>query len=86
MKLRINHIPQMGYNLNFYVPAETPEEGWKIRNILCDYDLFQFDNKIKPDYCNMCLLEYWDEEEQEWFDWYDENGYSFEEHFNEDAE
>ena len=37
---------------------------------LADYDLFQFDNNIKPDYCNAGGLEVF--EEEEWSTWYDE--------------
>ncbi|WP_368074367.1 hypothetical protein [Brevibacillus laterosporus] len=37
-----------------------------IYNTLADYDLFQYDNNIKPDYANATVVVYWDEEEQEW--------------------
>ena len=41
-------------------------------DILADYDLFQLENRIKPDYSNASFLEVWDEDEQDWIDWYDE--------------
>ncbi|MEH2633181.1 superinfection exclusion protein [Escherichia coli] len=48
-----------------------------------DYDAFQYDNNIKPDYCNANGLEMWDESltdedlsemglTDRWVDWYSE--------------
>ena len=51
-----------------------------------DYDLFQYENNIKPDYCNASGLEYFDEEEQEWCEWYDDDGLDIKEHFEESEE
>lgn len=80
-KLRIYHNCQLGAVLNFYVEVASIEEAWKIMNTLWDYDLFQFENKVKPDYCNITGLEYFDEEEQDWLEWYDEDGYDIRTHF-----
>ena len=50
-----------------------------MRRILCDYDLFQFENRIKPDYCNACELEMF--EEGEWISWHHpETDIGFDEH------
>ena len=41
-------------------------------NTLANYDLFQYENNIKPDYCNTTVLEEYNEDSQEWVDWCDE--------------
>lgn len=69
MKLLIKHFPQIPCK-PFEVPVENVEEAVKIMDILADYDLFQFYNKIKPDYANITVLCMWDEEEKEWVDWH----------------
>ena len=69
-KLRVWHIPQVGCNATLYVPVETVEEGKKVMDILACYDLFQLENRIKPDYCNVSRLQTFNEEDQEWEDWY----------------
>lgn len=71
IKLRVCHFPQIPCK-PFTVTVESPQEAKKIMDILADYDHFQFDNNIKPDYCNMSVFECWDEEEQDWLEWNDE--------------
>jgi hypothetical protein len=71
MKLRVSHFPQVPCK-PFIVPVDSLKEARKIFDVLANYDIFQFENRIKPDYCNTTVLEYWDEEEQEWLSWYDE--------------
>lgn len=73
-KLRICHFPQIPCE-PFIVPVKDLEEAKKILDVLADYDIFQFENKIKPDYCNMTTLEEWDEKEQDWID------YDLDEHY-----
>ena len=69
MKLLIKHFPQIPCK-PFEIPVESVEEAVKIMDILADYDLFQFYNKIKPDYANVTGLYIWNEEEKDWEDWY----------------
>jgi hypothetical protein len=71
MKLRVCHFPQIPCK-PFIVSVETLEEAKKIMDTLANYDLFQYDNKIKPDYANMTVLEQWDEIDQGWLSWCDE--------------
>ena len=71
MKLKVWHIPQVP-GVSFDVPVDSVEEAVKIMSLLADYDTFQFENHIKPDYCNAQGLLMWDEEQKEWTDWYDE--------------
>lgn len=69
IKLRVWHIPQVGCNAILYIPVKTPEEGKKVMDILACYDLFQLENRIKPDYCNVSGLQTFNEVDQEWEDW-----------------
>lgn len=85
-KLRVWHNCQIGAVENLYVEVESIEQAWKILNTLWNYDLFQYKNKIKPDYCNASGLEYFDEEGQEWCEWYDDDGLDIKEHFEERGE
>lgn len=64
----------------FHVDVETPEEAIKVLDILADYDLFQFENHVKPDYCNAQGLEEWDEQDSEWYEWYSEDGLDIKEY------
>lgn len=81
-KLRVWHIPQVPMKA-FHVDVETPEEAIKVLDILSDYDLFQFENRVKPDYCNVQGLEVWDEQEGEWCEWYSEDGMDIKEYRDE---
>lgn len=81
MKLRLAHYPQVPCK-PFYIEISSIEEAKKISDILADYDMFQYENNIKPDYCNSTVLLYWDEEEKEWCEWHDEeNDYTLDEYY-----
>jgi hypothetical protein len=75
--LQVWWIPQIP-GKPFYVDVATPEEAQKIMSVLAKYDIFQYENKIKPDYCNAGGLRCFNQEgvgtayEQEWAEWYDE--------------
>jgi hypothetical protein len=61
--LRVWWIPQMGMDGKPFIrEVENVKEGWKLINILADYDLYQLENRIKPDYSNAGGLEYLDED------------------------
>lgn len=68
-KMRVWWCPQIGHGLSFYVPVKTVEEAKRLMDTLAAYDQFQFENNIKPDFCNTGGLQVWDEEEQDWIDW-----------------
>ena len=72
-KMRVYHIPQVGTNTIFYIPVKSEIEASKVMNILACYDLFQYENNIKPDFSNMSGVQIYNEEELEWEDWYLEN-------------
>ncbi len=74
--LQVWWIPQVGMSATFTVPVATVAEGAKLLETLALYDLFQLDNRIKPDYCNVGGLSRYEENNGDdvpgWCDWYDE--------------
>lgn len=75
-ELRVWWIPQVPME-EFTVPVSSVEEGVKIMKVLADYDIFQFKQNVKPDYCNAGGLERWTNDSDGegtpgWEDWYDE--------------
>lgn len=67
-RFRVWWIPQVPGE-PFYVEVSSVPQGVKIMNTLADYDQFQLDNNIKPDYSNAGGLQMM--EDGEWVDWYD---------------
>jgi hypothetical protein len=61
-------IPQVPMKA-FEVPVSSVDEAAKLLEVLAAYDAFQFENNIKPDYCNVGGLQVF--EDGEWVDWYD---------------
>jgi len=70
-KLRIWWIPQVPMNA-FNWEVNSPLEGKKMLDMLAQYDIFQFENKVKPDYSNAGGLQEFNEEAEEWWDYEDE--------------
>lgn len=68
--LRVWHIPQIPMKA-FHVPVESVAEGVKLLDVLADYDLFQYENRIKPDYSNANGIERWDEDGEDGYDWFE---------------
>lgn len=82
-KLRVWHIPQVPMKA-FFVECDSLEEAVKIKNTLADYDLFQYENNVKGDYCSMNGIQIWDESlsdqdlkemelDDRWIDWFYED-------------
>jgi len=77
-KLRVWWIPQVPMD-PFYVDVESVEEGVKIMDALAEYDNFQYETSVKPDYCNAGGLEMFDPEDNQdspdgsWCSWYDDD-------------
>ncbi len=69
-QLRVWHIPQVPGKA-FNVEVENIEQAKLLLTVLADYDAFQFENRIKPDYCNVGGLEIFDDE---WIEWENEEG------------
>lgn len=80
MRFRVWHIPQLGMKNLFYVPVPDAATGKLVLKALAEYDLFQFHNKVKPDYCNAQGLECTDDDDDLDADWaeYNEEDYFLE--------
>jgi hypothetical protein len=57
IKIRVWWIPQVPGE-PFYVPVPDLATGKLLCDVLADYDNFQFENNIKPDYSNVGGIEY----------------------------
>lgn len=69
--LKVWWVPQIpGKSFEVYVNSVV--EAKLLMNTLANYDQFQLDNNIKPDYCNAGGLQIL--EEDGWFDWYSDDG------------
>lgn len=71
-ELRVKHIPQLP-GKPFEVQVDSIAEGHAVLDLLAYYDLFQFENRIKPDYANMGSLVRYVAEDQDWEDLDDED-------------
>ena len=75
-QMRVWHIPQIPLENGqepFFVYVKDLEEAKLIINTLCLYDLYQYENKIKPDYSNAPGLEVYDGEGV-WCEWENDEG------------
>jgi hypothetical protein len=78
--LKVWWIPQIPGKA-FYVPVASVDEGVKLLNTLAQYDLFQFEHDIKPDYANAGGLLMFrpdlrcmdNPDDTDWTDWYYED-------------
>lgn len=73
--LRVWWIPQVPMKA-FSIDVDSVAQGVKIMNVLADYDMFQFENNVKGDYCNAGGLDIWDENSDGegtpgWSSWFD---------------
>jgi len=75
--LRVWWVPQVPCKA-FQFPVDSAKEGWVLTNALAQYDLFQLEHNIKPDYCNAGGLNVF--EDGEWCEWYSEDGDELDEH------
>lgn len=72
-QLRVWWIPQVPGE-PFLVEVNNPVEGRRLLDILAEYDLFQFNHRIKPDYSNAGGLHVFNKDTSEWEEWTDEDG------------
>jgi Superinfection exclusion gene product 17 len=68
--LRVWHIPQVP-GQPFYVHVDSVNTAIQVLNLLAAYDLFQYQNKVKPDYTNAQGLEVY--EGGEWGEWHNDD-------------
>ena len=84
-KLRVWWIPQVGFGIDsFKVEVPDLKSAALILNTLANYDLYQLENNIKPDYASAGGLEVWNESDEYWEEWFDEEtGMGFDEYCRE---
>jgi len=74
--LKVWWIPQVPMKA-FEVPVESSKQAKFLLDALAKYDLFQFENKVKPDYANAGGLSVY--QDGEWVDWTNEEGENIDE-------
>jgi len=74
--LRVWWIPQVPMK-PFTVSVDSVKSAKLVLETLADYDIFQLDNNIKPDFSNAGGLTIF--EDDEWSDWHSEDGLSIDE-------
>ena len=67
--LRVWWIPQVPMKA-FRANVRDLREARLLIDTLADYDNFQFENGVRPDFANVGGLEVFDEESRDWIDWY----------------
>lgn len=78
-QLRVWHVPQVA-GPSFVVDVATVLEAVLLLDALANYDSFQFENRIKPDYSNAAGLSVFDANDSHdgpdgsWVDWYSDEG------------
>lgn len=74
--LQVWWVPQVPMTA-FEWPVKDVASGVLLLDVLAEYDRFQYENKVKPDYCNDGGILRWCEDSDGegtpgWLDWYDE--------------
>lgn len=69
-QLKIWWIPQVPMPA-FRREVDNLVEAKLLLDTLATYDIFQYENHLKGNYCNVGGLEVYDTESQEWIEWYD---------------
>lgn len=80
--LMVSWIPQVPMK-PFQKEISSVKEGYLLLETLADYDIFQYENQIKPDFSNAGELLVFDVKEGEWEDWMDEEGLTIDEYVKE---
>lgn len=82
------HNPQVGVVSNFYVPVPSLDVAKNVMSVLADYDLWQYENKVKGDYASATGLMVFEgkpdakaaaEGFDGWAEWSNEYGYTLDE-------
>lgn len=61
--------------------VSTPEEAKLVIDSIANFVNSKVAEGVFPDHCSSAGLEYFDEEEQDWLEWYDDDGLDLNEHF-----
>ena len=77
-KLRVIHIPQVPME-GFKVEVRNEREAFLLQNTFANQHLWLLEKNVIPDYCNVILVEMWDEDLD-----LDENGEKWTDYWNEE--
>lgn len=84
-ELCVWHNPQVGRVGNFFYPVASVDQAKIVLNLLADYDLWQYENRVKGDYASASGLIVFegaipdDEDHDGWCEWENSIGYSIDE-------
>ena len=85
-----NHTLRIYYHIlgtkTYYKEVSSAEAAKLMIDAIAQFVNFEVDNGAFPDHCSTAGLEEYDEDDDEWYDWYDEDGYDFDEHFEKNNE
>lgn len=65
----------------YYQSVKTAEEAKLVIDSIAKFVNMKVDEGVFPDHCSTAGLEEYDEDDGEWYDWYDDDGYDFDQHF-----
>lgn len=68
--LRVWWIPQVPMEA-FTVPVKSIAQGRWLESVLADYDAFQYEHDVKPDYCNVGGVQRLEQDGDGGLDWFD---------------
>ena len=71
-KFRVWYIPQIPWK-PFQVTADTFEEWKKLLETIINFSIFEFKERVKPDYSDASWMEYFYTDEDNIFDYVDED-------------
>ena len=66
----------------YYEEVSSVEEAKAKIDSIAKFVNSKVDENVFPDHCSTAGLEEYDEEDNEWYTWYDEDGNDFNEHFD----
>lgn len=66
-KFRVWWIPQIPGDPFHSEEVDNFAAAVAIHDTLARYDIFQFENRIKPDFANVGGIQRWDEDDQKWY-------------------
>ena len=79
MKLRIYYC--IVGTETYYEEVSSVEEAKAKIDSISRFVNAKVEEEVFPDHCSVAGLEEYDENDNEWYDWYDEDGNDFDEHF-----
>lgn len=66
----------------YYKTVSSAEEAKLVIDSISSFVNMKVNEGAFPDHCSVAGLEEYDEDDNEWYDWYDEDGYDFDQHFS----